>query len=78
MDNIFDMFSEKLDNNKISEWDLNLLFLDWYAPTNPLDYRLSSSAEIWLFQPITDYYCQKGAFKTVKMRTNILSFAVRA
>ena len=78
MDNIFDIYSAKVDNDKVTEWDSNLLFSDWYAPTNPLDYRLCSSAEIWLFQTITDYYCHKGAFKTVEIPTNTLSFAVRA
>ena len=78
MDNIFDIFSAKVDNDKVTEWDSNLLFPDWYAPTNPLDYRLCLSAEIWLFHTITDYYCHKGAFKTVKIRTNTFNFAVRA
>ena len=78
MDNIFDIYSAKVDNDKITEWDSKLLFPDWYAPTNALDYRLCSSAEIWLFQTISDYYCQKGALKTVKIRTNTFSFAVRA
>ena len=78
MDNIFDIYSAKVDNDKVTEWDSNLLFPDWYAHTNPLDYRHGSSAEIVLFQTITDYYCHKGAFKTVKIRTNSLSFAVRA
>ena len=36
MDNIFDIYSAKVDNDKITEWDSNLLFPDWYAPTNPL------------------------------------------
>ena len=40
MDNIFDIYSAKADNDKVTEWDTNLLFPDWYAPTNPLDYRL--------------------------------------
>ena len=57
MDNIFDIYSAKFDNDKVTEWDSNLLFPDWYAPNNPLDYRLFSSAEILLFQTITDYYC---------------------
>ena len=78
MDNIFDIYSAKVDNDKVTEWNSNLLFPYLYAPTNPLDYRLCSSAEIWLFQTITDYYCHKGAFKTVKIRKNTLSFAVRA
>ena len=78
MDNIFDIYSAKVDNDKVTEWDSNLLFHDWYAPTNPLDYRLCSSAEIGLFQTITDYYCHKVALKTLKIRTNTLSFAVRA
>ena len=77
MDNIFDIYSAKVDNDKLTEWDSNQLFPDRYAPINPLDYRLCSSAEIWLFQTITDYYCHKGAFKMVKIRTNTLSFAVR-
>ena len=78
MDNIFDIYSAKVDNDKVTEWESNLLFPDLYAPTNPLDYRLCSSAEIWLFQTITDYYCHKLAFKTVKIRTNTLILAVRA
>ena len=78
MDNIFDIYSAKVDSDKVIELDSNLLFPDWYAPTNPLDYRLNSLPEIWLFQTITDYYCHKGAFKTVKIGTNTLSFAVRA
>ena len=78
IDNIFDIYSAKVDNDKVTEWDLNQLFPDWYASTNPLDYRLCLSAEIWLFQTITDYYCHKVAFKTLKIRTNTLSFAVRA
>ena len=78
MDNIFDIYSEKVDNDKITECDSNLLFTDWYAPTNPLDYILCTLAEIWFFQTITDYYCHKGTIKTVKIRTNTLSFAVRA
>ena len=78
MDNIFDIYSAKVDNDKVTEWDLNLLFPDWYAPTNPLDYRLCSSAEIWLFQTITDYHCHKGALKMVKILTNTFSFFVRA
>ena len=77
MDNIFDIYSAKVDNDKVTEWDSNLLFFDRYAPTNPLDYRLCSSAEIWLFHTITDYYCHKGAFKTVKICTNTLTFAVQ-
>ena len=59
MDNIFDIYSAKVDNNKVTEWDSNLLFPDWYASTNPLDYRLYSSAESWLFHTITDYYFLK-------------------
>ena len=78
MDNIFDIYSAKVDNDKVTEWDSNLLFPDWNAPTNQLDYRLCSSAEIWLFQTITDYYYHKGAFKTIKIRTNTLSFAAQA
>ena len=78
MDNIFDIYSAKVDNDKVTEWDSILLFADWYAPTNPLDYRLCSYAEIWLFQTNTDYYCHIGAFKTVKIHINILIFAVRA
>ena len=78
MDNIFDIYSAKVDNDKVTEWDSNLLFSDWNAATNPLDYRLCSSAEIWLFQTITDYYYHKGAFETVKIGLNTLSFAVRA
>ena len=78
MDNIFDIYSAKIDNYEITAWDSNLLFPDGYAPINPLDYRLCLNAEIWLFQTITDYYCHKGAFKTVKIRTNTFSFAVRA
>ena len=78
MDNIFDIYSAKVDNNKVTEWDSNLLFPDLYAPTNPLDYRLCSSAEIWLLQTITDYYCHKGAFNTVKILTNTFSFFVQA
>ena len=77
MDNIFDIYSAKFDKDKITEWDSNLLFPDWYAPTNPLDYRLCALSNNWLFQTITDYYCHKGAFKTVKIRTNTLSFVVR-
>ena len=77
MDNIFDEFSAKANNGKVTKLNSNLLFPDWYAPTNPLDYRLCSSAEIWFFQTITDYYCHKGAFKTVKIHTNTLIFAVR-
>ena len=75
MDNIFDIYSAKVDNDKDTEWDLNLFFPDWYALTNPLDYRLCLSTEIWSFHTITDYYCHKGAFKTVKIPTNTLSFA---
>ena len=78
MDNIFDIYSGKVDNDKVTEWDSNLLFPDWYASTNPLDYRLCSSAENSLFETITDYYCHKGAFKTVNIHSNTLSFAVRA
>ena len=78
MDNIFDIYSAKVDNDKVTELDSNLLYPDWYAPTNPLDYRLCSSAEIWLFQTIIDYYCHKAAFKTVKIRINTLSFAMQA
>ena len=78
MDNIFDIYNAKVDNVKVTEWDSNLLFPDRYALINPLDYRLCSLAEIWLFQTITDYSCHKGAFKTVKIRTNTLSFAGRA
>ena len=78
MDNIFDIYSAKLDNDKGTELDSNLLFPDWYAPTSPVDYRLCSLAGIYLFRTITDYYCHKGAFKTMKIRTNTLSFAVRA
>ena len=77
MDNIIDIYSAKVDSDKVIEWDSNLLFSDWYLPTNPLDYRLCSLAKIWLFQTITDYYCHKGTFKTVKIRTNTLSFAVQ-
>ena len=33
MDNIFDIYSAKVDNDKITELDSNLLFPDWYAPT---------------------------------------------
>ena len=76
MDKIFDIYSAKVDNDKLTEWDSNLLFLHCYAPTNPLDYKLCSSAEIWLLHTITDYYCHKIEFKTVKIRTNTLSFAV--
>ena len=65
MDNIFDIYSAKVDNDKVNEWDSNLLFPDWYAPTNPLNYRLCLSAETWLFEKITDYYNHKGAIKTV-------------
>ena len=78
MDNIFDIYNEKVDNDKVTEWDSNLLFPDGYTPTNRLEYRLCLYGEIWLFQTITDYYFHKGAFKTVKIRTNTLSFAVRA
>ena len=46
MDNFFDIYNAKVDNDKVTAWDSNLLFPDWYAPTNPLDYRLSLSAEI--------------------------------
>ena len=37
MDTIFDKYSEKVDNDKVTVWDSNLLILDWYTPTNPLD-----------------------------------------
>ena len=47
MDNIFDIYTANIDNDKITEWDSNLLFPDWYASTNPVDYTLCSSAEIW-------------------------------
>ena len=50
IDNIFDKYSTKVDDDEVIEWDSNLLFPDWYAPTNPLDYRLCLSAEIWLLQ----------------------------
>ena len=63
MDNIFDIYSANIDNDKVTKWDSKLLFPDWYAPTNPLDYRLCSLAEISLFHTITDYYCHKEAFK---------------
>ena len=78
MDNIFDIYSAKVDNDIATELDSNLLFPDWYAPTNALDYRLCSPAEIWLFQTITEFYCHKVAFKTVMIRKNTFSFAVRA
>ena len=78
MDIVFDIYNAKVDNYKLTAWDSNLLFLDWYALTNPLDYRLCSLAEIWIFQTITNYFCHKGAFKTVKIRTNTMSFTVRA
>ena len=42
MDNIFDIYSAKIDYDKITELNSNLLFPDWYAPTNTLDYRLFS------------------------------------
>ena len=28
MDNIFDIYSEKVDNDKVTEWDSNLLLPD--------------------------------------------------
>ena len=39
MNNIFDKYSAIVDNDKVTEWDSNLLLPDWYTPTNPLDYR---------------------------------------
>ena len=78
MDNILDIYSVKVDNDKVTAWDSNMLFPDWYAATNPLDYKLCLYAKIWLFQTITDYYCYIGAFKTVKIRINPLSFTVWA
>ena len=44
MDNIFDIYSANVDNDKVTEWDSNLLFTDWYAPTNSLEYKLCLSA----------------------------------
>ena len=66
MDNIFDIYSAKVDNDKVTEWDSNLLFPDCYSRTNPLDYRLCWSAEVWLFQTITDYYCHKRGIQNGK------------
>ena len=40
MDNIFDKYSAKVDNDKVTEPDSNLLFPNRYALTNPLDYTL--------------------------------------
>ena len=42
MDNIFDIYSAKVDNDKFTEMNSNLLFPAWYARTNQLDYRLCS------------------------------------
>ena len=63
MDNIFDIYSAKVDNDKVTEWDSNLLFPDYYAPTKPLDYRLCSSAEIWLFRQSLIITVTKGHSK---------------
>ena len=37
MDNIFDIYSANVDNDKVTEWDSNLLLPDSYAPTNPTE-----------------------------------------
>ena len=42
MDNVFDIYSAKVDNDNVTKWDSNLLFPDRYAPINPLDYRICS------------------------------------
>ena len=45
MDNIFDKYSAKVDNDKVIEWISNLLFPDWYTRTNPLVYSLCLKAD---------------------------------
>ena len=40
MDNIFDIYSAKVDNDEVTESDANLLLSDCYASTNPIEYRL--------------------------------------
>ena len=79
MDNLFYfIYCAKVDNDKVTEWDSNLLFPDWYAPTNLLDSDAFRYLKFGYSRQSLIIPFHKGAFKTVKIRTNTFSFAVRA